>query len=78
MVQNQKDIAADLDRARLNCPPLGNSPATQKQVWFLAKLIADAGEDASTIGCQISNRNAILTKGLASRYISDFLKRNQG
>ena len=62
----QKDIAADLDLASKMAGEFG---ASRKQVWFLAGLIAKAGEEASGVieGGLLSSRNA-------SFYINHYLR----
>jgi len=70
----QKSIAIALDTAASRAKGLGLAAATSKQCWFLAGLIAKAGRDASDIGCQISNSQAVLTAKQASLYINDYLR----
>lgn len=73
MTATQKSIAQDLDRASARADLIDQDPATGKQCWFLAKLILDAGDDASAIDCGCLNTTAILTKRAASRWIDDYL-----
>ena len=70
----QKSIAYALDRAAARSCHVGRAPATDKQCWFLAKLLLDAGKDAAWVDCSLSNTNAVLTKSKASSYISDMLE----
>lgn len=69
-----KEIAQALDKAAERCEFLDKTPATGKQVWFLASLIQQAGEDAKDIGCCITNTKAVLTKRRASMYIEMYLE----
>lgn len=70
----QKEIARDLDRAAGRACHVDAEGATRKQCWFLAKLLLDAGTDASDLDCEITNTQAILTKREASLHIDFLLK----
>jgi hypothetical protein len=63
----QKEIASSLDLASLRA---GSYGATRKQVWFLAGLIAKAGEEASGVieSGMLTSRNASFYIG---RYLAD-------
>jgi len=74
-MDTQKQIVIALDRAAGNAAYAGATPATSKQTWFLAGLIAKIGKDAAWVGCEITNHNAILTKTSASKYIDSMLSR---
>ena len=64
----QKEIAASLDIAAQNAGQYG---ASKKQVWFLAGLMAKAGE---TIDNLYGNCPEPLTSRRASAFINDYLK----
>lgn len=66
---NQKQIVISLDAAA-NRSAWG---ASSKQTWFLARLMAQAGDEAKDIDCCISQSNATLSKKQASIWISDYL-----
>jgi hypothetical protein len=70
---DQKSIARTLDRAAARADMIDREPATGKQVWFLAGLIAKAGKDAGDIDCGCLNTQAILTKRMASEFIAMYL-----
>ncbi|MFQ5535624.1 MAG: hypothetical protein ACE5EM_12475 [Sphingomonadales bacterium] len=68
----QQEIASALQTAANRANQVGARPASSRQVWYLAKLIADAGRDASDIGREITNSRATLTGPQASQYITDY------
>lgn len=68
----QKSIVRQLDRAAARA----GSSATGKQVWYLASLMFQAGDDADQIGCGCLDTNARLTGREASEWI-DFYKNGQ-
>jgi hypothetical protein len=61
----QKEIAASLDLASIAA---GSRGASKKQVWFLAGLLAKAGEEASGV-----IESGMLTSRAASFYINQIL-----
>lgn len=69
----QKHIAMALDRAAERCHQIEIEPATSKQCWFLAKLIAEAGGEAADVDCAITNSSALLSRKMASTYIDSYL-----
>jgi len=69
----QKEIASNLDVAAGRACHIDRDPATRKQCWFLAKLLADHNADATAVGCGCLNTQAVLTKKSASKYISEIL-----
>lgn len=66
----QKEIARALDRAAIRTEASGREPATTKQIWFLAGLMAQKGEDGSEF---LLNQNQLLTKADASALIETAL-----
>ena len=66
---SRKDIARDLDRAAARADLIGQTPATSKQNWYLAGLLAANGDRAADIGFGCCNTNAVLTKRIASVWI---------
>ena len=69
----QKEIASDLDRAAGRACLVDREGATRKQCWFLAKLILEAGGDASDVECECTRTQAVLTKSRASHLIDQYL-----
>lgn len=64
----QKEIAVCLDLASIAAGSLG---ASKKQVWFLAGLMAKAGDDMFSL---YGNSPEPLTSRRASAFINDYLK----
>lgn len=62
-----KDLVTSLDRAASNAINQRLTPASKKQTWYLASLIARHGWRLADIGLQASG--AILTSRDASRWI---------
>jgi len=69
----RKEIVEDLDYAARRAEMIEAAPATGKQCWYLAGLLADHGMTADDIECGVGTTNAVLTKSKASRYISELL-----
>lgn len=69
----RKSIVIALDRAAARSDLVNKDPATGKQCWYLAGLLAAQGKDAANLGCEITNQNCILTKRQASMYIEQLL-----
>lgn len=69
-ISEQKLIASFLDRAADRADMIDREPATGKQCWYLAGLMAKAGEDGGEF---ITNTSAILTKKRASALIQQYL-----
>lgn len=67
--QTRKEIVKLLDAAAARAELAGGRPATGKQTWFLAGLIAAAGETAADWGFGASNTMACLTSSKASEMI---------
>lgn len=68
---NRKEIAHDLDRAAERAGHVAE-PATPKQCWFLAGLMAERGETASQLFS--GNTNFALSKRQASFFIDLYLR----
>ena len=66
-------IQSDLHAAAARAEIVDLRGASQKQVNFLASLMEQCGKDASDIGCECTQTNAVLTSKQASRYIGDYL-----
>jgi len=73
MTATRKDIVKSLDKAAQRAADYYHNGATAKQTWFLAGLIAAAGEDAAAIGCGWANTSALLTSRQASTWIDRYL-----
>lgn len=69
---NAKDIVGWLDRAASRAEIIGRIPATPKQTWYIATILAKRGDDACDIDCGPNAPNAMLTSKEASGWI-DFL-----
>tara|TARA_S200002703_G_scaffold137944_1_gene127998 strand:+ start:249 stop:470 length:222 start_codon:yes stop_codon:yes gene_type:complete len=69
-MKNQHQIAQILDRCAERANFIDREPATQKQCWYLAKLMLDAGDDGSEL---LLDTSAILTKQDASQRIEVLL-----
>ena len=69
-MKNQHQIAQILDRCAERANFIDREPATQKQCWYLAKLMLDAGDEGSEF---VLNTSAILTKQDASKRIEALL-----
>jgi len=67
---SQKSLAGWLDRCAARADIIDQTPATQKQCWFLAGLILRAGETGSDY---ITNTSYVMTKGRASTLIGGYL-----
>lgn len=65
---SQKQIAITLDLAARRADAVSTG-ASKKQVWFLAGLIARAGEEADGV-----MESGLLTSRMASRAIDGYLK----
>lgn len=66
---DRKQIAKSLDYAASN----SSYPASSKQCWFLAGLIADAGETAEAIFGDICPTRRTLSSKMASTFIDQYL-----
>ena len=69
----QKTIASYLDAAATRAETVGANPASQKQCWYLAKLIVDAGGD----GSEYLQSSEVMTKRKASSLIGFYLEQDQ-
>ena len=69
-MKNQHQIAQILDRCAERANFIDREPATQKQCWYLAKLMLDAGDEGGDFSL---NTSAILTKQDASKRIEELL-----
>ena len=69
-MKNQHQIAQILDRCAERANFIDREPATQKQCWYLAKLMLDYGDMDSDL---LLNTSAILTKQDASQRIEIML-----
>jgi hypothetical protein len=69
-MKNQHQIAQILDRCAERANFIDREPATQKQCWYLAKLMLDAGDEGGDFSL---NTSAILTKQDASQRIDALL-----
>ncbi len=74
MTSNRKEIAQKLDRAAARAGMIDATPATSKQCWYLAGLLAEAGLDADMVGCELTNTSAVLTCRAASGFIDMLLR----
>jgi hypothetical protein len=80
-MKNQHQVAQILDRCAERADFIDLEPATQKQCWYLAKLMLDAGDDGGEFmldagddgGEFVLNTSAILTKQDASQRIEALL-----
>lgn len=72
--KDRKSIARQLDRCAARADMIDREPATSKQCWFLAGLLAERGHESDEIGCGILNTQAILTKRQASSWIDEYLQ----
>jgi hypothetical protein len=73
-MKNQHQVAQILDRCAERADFIDLEPATQKQCWYLAKLMLDAGDDGGEfVGEFVLNTSAILTKQDASQRIEALL-----
>lgn len=68
---NQKTLAKFLDAAAARADMIDRAPATRKQCWFLAGLIAKADDQA--IASEVMKTSFVLTKKRASFYIDNLL-----
>lgn len=66
----QKQIAVSLDRAAAR----SGSPASSKQVWFLAGLIARSESAEIDYQDWLLNSSAVLSRAEASSLIEGYLK----
>lgn len=71
---DQKTIARHLDIAADRCELVDRDPATRKQIWYLASLIAKDNGSAEDVNCALTRTQAMLTKRQASVWIDDYLK----
>ncbi len=71
----QKQIAQALDRAADRAEIVDAAPATAKQVWFLAGLIAKSEGAEADYNGWLLNTSAVLTKAEASSLITFYLGR---
>lgn len=78
MTTTRKSIAADLDRAAGRADLVDREPASAKQCWYLAGLLAERGLTADYIDCGCLNTQAVLTKGQAHRWIDALLADKAG
>lgn len=69
---DRKVIARFLDRAADRAEIVDRAPATGKQCWFLAGLIAQH-DDRDTYSEIITNSSFVLTKARASQMIDGYL-----
>lgn len=69
-MKNQHQIAQILDRCAERADFIDLEPATQKQCWYLAKLMLDAGDEGGEF---VLDTSAILTKQDASQRIEALL-----
>lgn len=69
-MKNQHQIAQILDRCAERANFIDREPATQKQCWYLAKLMLEDGDDGSDF---LLNTSTILTKHDASQRIDALL-----
>lgn len=69
---NRKTIAQFLDRAAARADMVNRDPASAKQCWFLAGLIAQHKDDAA-YGEIVTNTSFVLTKQRASQLIDTYL-----
>jgi len=69
-MKKQQLIAQVLDRCAERANFIDREPATQKQCWYLAKLMLEDGDDGSEL---LLDTSAILTKRDASRRIKALL-----
>lgn len=69
MSATRKDIARALDTAAARADMVDAEPATSKQCWFLAGLLAESGRDAQAVECGCTQTHSVLTKTRASREI---------
>lgn len=69
-MKNQHQIAQILDRCAERANFIDREPATQKQCWYLAKLMLEAGDEGGDFSL---NTSAILTKQDASKRIEALL-----
>lgn len=64
----QKEIARELDQVAARCFDV-DAQASGKQIWFLAGLMAKAGEEPKSWDVGLTNTMAQLTKRKASDII---------
>jgi len=69
-MKNQHQIAQILDRCAERANFIDREPATQKQCWYLARLMLEAGDEGGDFSL---NTSAILTKQDASKRIEELL-----
>jgi len=74
---DRKMIVGDLDLAARRCHVIERPPATSRQCWFLAGLLAQQGLTAEAVECSGLNTQACLTKSRASRLIDQFLSERE-
>lgn len=72
---DQKSIARQLDRAAARAESANARPATGKQCWFLAGLLATLGLDADDAGHGALDSNSMLTSKAASDLIEYYIGR---
>ena len=72
---DKKLIASFIDTAASRADMIGANPATKKQCWFLACLIAKHNDQA-TYDEFVLNTSYVLTKSRASNLINDYMKRD--
>lgn len=65
--EKAKDIATSLETAANKSYHVEREPATRKQIWYLANLMAEANDTSYITG------SLILSKRKASEIIQDFL-----
>ncbi|MEA1674126.1 hypothetical protein [Nitrospirillum sp. BR 11163] len=67
---DRKSLARQLDRIASRA---GHRAATQKQVWFLAGLMSERGEDERSL-FGLNAGNSTLSVSMASTFISSYLR----
>lgn len=70
---DRKLIAKFIDSAAARADMIDREPATSKQCWFIAGLIAQHRDEA-TYSDFVLNTSLVLTKREASRIIDSYLK----
>lgn len=71
---DRKELARWLDLAANRAEMAGGRPASSKQVWYLAGLMADRGLGLDFAGCDVIDTQAMLTSREASNLIDEILK----
>ncbi len=70
---DRKYLARWLDRAAQRAELIEARPASAKQVWYLAGLMAERSYGLDWAGCGVLDTQAILTSREASRLIDECL-----